>query len=67
MLGYMSDMQLTIVMVAYDGDLAGLIGDHGYQLSCISFASQITHALRECHKYGVVHCDLKPENLLWKY
>lgn len=30
MLGFINDTQLVIVMVAYDGNLAGLIRDHEY-------------------------------------
>ncbi len=28
------------------------------------FAIQILHSLRYLHQHGVIHCDIKPENIL---
>ena len=48
------------------GDLKGLLDANGGQKvdEVQSFAFQIGSALNYCHGRGVIHCNLKPENIL---
>ena len=41
-----------------------LVGPHGTLDVQVKFLEQILHGLRECHRAGVVHKDLKPENIV---
>lgn len=50
-----------------DGSLAGLIEEVNHQpvLPRFDIASQVASGLREMHKYGIIHCDIKKQNIFY--
>ena len=46
------------------GDLSSLIGSHVPESEVRRIGWEICRALEFCRKYGVVHRDIKPQNLL---
>jgi len=54
-----------LVMEYLDGETLAQIAEHGAVdlSSIVSFGAQIASAVAALHGAGVVHCDLKPENL----
>lgn len=55
-------------MQLHQGSLGGLIYDFvAYPLLPFAdIARQVSSALHEMHKYGIVHCDLKKNNVLYE-
>lgn len=54
-------------MKIYEGGLASLIVDESVAvLPVISLATQMSSALNEMHRYGIVHCDIKSQNILYE-
>ena len=54
-----------LVMEYLDGETIAQLAEHGPVdvTSIVQFAAQIAGALAAVHEVGVVHCDVKPENL----
>lgn len=48
--------------------MSGLIDDvvSWPQLPYVSMAHQVALGLQEMHKYGIVHCDIKKNNVLYE-
>ena len=51
---------------AQSGELFNLLKANHYfdQITSFVFLEQILSALEECHNMNIIHCDLKPQNLL---
>lgn len=66
MYGYIESEVNSIIMRIYRGSLAGLLGDKSVLVLPFSdIARQIANGLFEMHKYGITHCDIKKNNILY--
>lgn len=56
-------------MSVYQGSLNGLIEETKQHplLKYASIAQQVSSGLAEMHKIGIVHCDIKKNNVLYKF
>lgn len=69
LIGYMENSQKAIVMKLYDGSLSSLIDDLILWpvLPFVNISQQVASALAELSRYGIVHCDLKKNNVLYDF
>lgn len=68
LVGFTEGATCSIVMQLYHGSLSGLIEDVAAHqlLPYASITRQVASALQEMHRYGIVHCDLKRNNVLYE-
>lgn len=61
------DRALIIMEKMHKGNLFTLLNDPNYEMNCtkaINITKQIALALIFCHRQGVLHLDVKPQNVL---
>ena len=56
-----------VLELAAGGDIVEKVGSEGVftEAAAVKYCRQILSALAHCHKRGMVHCDLKCENILF--
>lgn len=61
-------MKLALIMPRYSGCLANLIPVNTHMpLPTMTIIYQLCSALAECHRYGIIHCDVKCANVLFNF
>lgn len=68
LIGFTDGAACSIVMQLYQGSLSELIEDvKTYPLlPYANIVRQVSSALQDMHRYGIVHCDLKKNNVLYE-